>query len=224
VRINDVEVAVNALADGFENKELMKNRKEKKVDFPTIVEWREKVLAPGDDKFGRQDFWEYYAEKFRICRLYGPARIAEIGVRYGYSAFAFLCASPAASYTGYDLIDGGHGGVRKDTFPRVRRLLADSFPDAKIELLHSDTRALDSLGGPYDFFHVDGDHSIHAVVHDIEIAFESLTPAGVILIDDYEYINGVKVATDRFISANRPRIEQFGSIESLRGEMLIRKR
>jgi len=194
------------------------------MEFISIEKWRSEVLAPGEEKFGRQDFWEYYREKFRICRLYGPASICEIGVRYGYSAYAFLLANPEASYTGYDLIGGGHGGVKVDTFGRVAELLGGKFPDSKIELIHADTRMLDSLGGPFDFIHVDGNHSIMAVIHDLKTAFESLKPSGVILVDDYEYISGVRVATDRFILDYRPRIEQFYTVKSLRGEMVIRRK
>lgn len=194
------------------------------MDFVTIEKWRQDVLAPGDEKFGRPDFYEYYREKFRICLLYEPKSIAEIGVRWGYSAFAFLCASPAASYIGYDLIGGGHGGVKVDTFGRVEKLLSDHFPDSGIILVHADTRTLDSLGGPYDFIHVDGNHSALAAIHDMEIAIKSLVPGGVMLIDDYEYIAGVKVAADRFILNNRQLIEQFYTVPSLRGEMIIRRK
>lgn len=194
------------------------------MDFIAIEKWRSEVLVPGDEKFGRRDFWEYYKEKFRICKLYDPAAVAEIGVRYGYSAFAFLFAVTEASYTGYDLIGGGHGGVKGDTFVKVEKLLETNFPKAEIKLIHADTRTLDNLGGPYDFIHIDGNHSIIAVLHDLEIALESLSPGGIILVDDYEYISGVRVATDRFILRNRQRIEQFYTIKSLRGEMIIRKK
>ena len=194
------------------------------MDFPSIEMWRSIVLAPGEDKFGRRDFYEYYREKFRICKLFGPASIAEIGVRWGYSAFAFLCAEPSASYTGWDLIGGGHGGVAADTFGRVAELLKSNFPDAGIELIHADTRQLESLGGPYDFIHVDGNHSSVAAIGDMELAFKSLSPGGVMLVDDYEYIAGVKIAADRFILNNREKIEQFYTVESLRGEMVIRRK
>ena len=194
------------------------------MEFPSIEQWRSIVLAPGEEKFGRLDFYEYYREKFRICRLCGPASIAEIGVRWGYSAFAFLFAAPGASYTGWDFIGGGHGGVKDDTFPRVRKILEQNFPGAKIDLIHADTRTLESLGGPYDFVHVDGNHSIMGVAHDLKIAFQSLAPGGVILVDDYEYIGGVKVATNGFILSYRDKIEQFYTVESLRGEMIIRRK
>jgi len=194
------------------------------MDFPAIEMWRSIVLAPGEEKFGRRDFYEYYREKFRICRLCGPASIAEIGVRWGYSAFAFLCAAPGASYTGFDLIGGGHGGVADDTFPRVAELLEQNFPGSKIDLIHADTRTLESLGGSFDFIHVDGNHSIMAVAHDLKIAFESLSPGGVLLVDDYDYIGGVKVATNGFVLGKRDKIEQFYTVESLRGEMVIRRK
>jgi len=55
---------------------------------------------------------DYYLFKYRIAALLQPQTILEIGVRYGYSAAAFLAARPTASYIGLDAETGTDGGVK----------------------------------------------------------------------------------------------------------------
>src|ERR1035438_10147495 len=54
----------------------------------------------------------YYRLKWAIARELQPATILEIGVRFGYSAFAFLDACPSASYFGIDADCDAYGGCR----------------------------------------------------------------------------------------------------------------
>src|ERR1700736_2008544 len=49
------------------------------------------------------DWVSYYRLKWAIARVLQPESILEIGVRYGYSALAFLSASPSARYVCVDL-------------------------------------------------------------------------------------------------------------------------
>src|SRR5215469_18824935 len=49
------------------------------------------------------DWVPYYRMKWAIARVLQPRSILEIGVRFGYSALAFLNASPSARYLGIDL-------------------------------------------------------------------------------------------------------------------------
>ncbi|GAH62544.1 unnamed protein product, partial [marine sediment metagenome] len=159
---------------------------DRQFDFPTIEWWRKNIVYPNDSKrFLKEHLYEYYLGKYMICRMFGPGAIAEIGVRWGYSAFSFLRAAPQAAYTGFDMISGGYGGATISTFGHVGQLLRDNFPQAKVTLRHADTRQLQSLGGPYDFIHIDGNHSEGACHHDIEMATEACRVGGMVLIDDY---------------------------------------
>src|ERR1039458_5111316 len=54
----------------------------------------------------------YYRLKWAIARALQPATILDIGVRFGYSAFAFLDACPSASYLGIDADCEAYGGSR----------------------------------------------------------------------------------------------------------------
>ena len=198
---------------------------EKNAEFPKMLQWRKMVLHPHDSKqFWSQKFYEYYKTKFKICLQCNPKRICEIGVRWGYSAFSFLWANPAAEYTGLDIIAGTHGGVNNtDTFDYVEQKLKQYFPQAKVRLIHVNTQQLEFIDGPYDFIHIDGDHSIKGAYHDIRLAFSSIEKGGHLLIDDYDYIAGVHNAAERFI-------HQYDSVihaqlfDSLRGDLLITRK
>jgi len=194
-------------------------------DFPDIETWRRTVIKPGDlPQYLRQDFYDYYKSKFKIALSIKPLSICEIGVRWGYSAFSFLSAAPAAHYTGFDIMDGTHGGARGlDTFDYVRSMLSGHFPQAVIDLRHEDTRKLRDLGGPYDFVHVDGDHSEDAASHDIWMALQACRPGGMVLVDDYNYIAGVTRAADYILSGAPEQIARHWTQDSLRGELILIK-
>ncbi len=181
-------------------------------------------MKPGDlPQYFRQDFYDYYRVKFEIALQASPMSICEIGVRYGYSAHAFLSASPNAKFVGYDILAGTHGGVPEDTFEYVYPMLQEHFPDAKVTLCHKDTRALDTLGGPYDFIHIDGNHTEAACRHDILLALKACCKGGTILVDDYNYIAGVTRAADSVWKDMRRCIQSRQVHSSLRGELILVK-
>ena len=198
---------------------------DRQFDFPRIEWWRKNVLIANDSKrFFKEHYYEYYLGKYMICRMFGPRAIAEIGVRWGYSAFSFLQAAPQASYAGYDLLNGGYGGANIDTYSQVTGMLSRHFPQASIKLSHSDTRRMESLGGPYDFVHIDGNHREEACYHDIEMALEACQAGGVVLIDDYVKVDGVKRAVDNFVKKNAGKIDRYFRQPSLTGEFILIKR
>jgi len=198
---------------------------ESQPQFPDIATWRRTVVKPGDlPQYLRQDFYDYYKSKFEIALSVKPSSIGEIGVRWGYSAFSFLCAAPAAHYIAFDIIAGTHGGARGlDTFDYVRTMLSGHFPRAIIDLRHQDTRKLRDIAGPYDFVHVDGDHSEDAARHDIWMALQACRPGGVVLVDDYNYIAGVTRAADYIIKGAGELIGHIETRPSLRGELILTK-
>lgn len=197
--------------------------------FPTLDYWQRKIVAPGDDQFKQERFYDYYRTKYEIAREIEPKRICEIGVRFGYSAFALLAGAPGAeSFIGIDMIGGGHGGVRENTFPRVREMLGREFPNVALWLTHKDTRTIAELPGSacpctFDLVHVDGDHSEAGCLHDLMLAILAVSPGGTILVDDYTYIAGVTRAVDKFVVDCAAHIELHYCKKSLRGEYIIKK-
>jgi hypothetical protein len=201
--------------------------------FPDMETWGHAVIIEGEQKkYMSPSFYNYYKEKFDFCtdaKLPDAPNIVEIGVRYGYSAFSFLSAYPDANYLGIDMINGGHGGIReKDTFPRVREVLKKNFPDANITLTHKNTFELDEIDGEFDFCHVDGNHRRANCFHDLEICFAACKSGGTILIDDYSYIEGVKLGVHDFIDeVALSEDKEFGKItiipEGIRGNVIFVK-
>ena len=56
----------------------------------------------GDPFRPTEEALQYYEVKHAIAKRLQPKSICEIGVRAGYSAYAFLSAAPAAEFLGID--------------------------------------------------------------------------------------------------------------------------
>lgn len=185
----------------------------------------ESIIFPGDPTATPErieQYKKYYKIKYDICKAQNPKRIAEIGVRCGYSAWTFLQACPAATYFGFDANNGAHGGKGGEDgqyFKWSKKILKQY----KAIFQEIDTQFVSDLYlRDIDFFHIDGDHTIKGVIHDLYLAFMSISDNGLILIDDYTYIEEVKKGIDKWITRNFNFITvEF--IPSLRGEMLIRR-
>lgn len=191
-----------------------------------IFNFDENIICPEDPTATVeriQQYKEYYKIKYELCKKQGPKIIAEIGVRAGYSAWAFLQACPEAKYIGFDANNGTHGGQggKDGKFAEWAAKILENYDTDLIEL---DTQKTNDLKiNEIDFFHVDGDHSIKGVQHDLDLAFKSISNTGLIVVDDISYINEVKQGVSTWIDKMSDKIiTEF--VESLRGEMLIRKR
>ena len=199
-----------------------------KTEFPSIDEWIMAALLPKEvKKIGCLKYYDYYKEKFELCKLHPVTSIVEIGVRYGYSAYSFLRANPSASFVGIDVINGGHGGAMEgiDTFTYVSKMLGKNFPNAKIELIHQNSQKMTEIQGAYDFCHIDGNHRKVCCIHDMSICFSAIDSGGVILVDDYKYIKSVKLAVDEFIEDRASEISNVDIRDSgFRGNAIIVKR
>jgi hypothetical protein len=173
-----------------------------------------------------QNKYRYYQEKYELallCRKPSPV-IGEIGVRNGYSAASFGFAHPDASYHGWDLINGGHGGLKSgiDTFPYVKGMLSSNFPSLTIALEHRNSQEINHFDVTFDLFHVDGNHSTKGCLHDMKTVMASMSSGGLMIVDDYEYIGGVKAAVHAFIEQNEKFIDKFELRPSgFRGNALI---
>lgn len=165
----------------------------------------------------------YYKIKYEICKAAEPKRIAEIGVRAGYSAWAFLQAAPKAKYYGFDANNGKHGGKGGENgcFWEWSKKILRPYD---VSLIEMNTQRVDSLPiSNIDFFHVDGDHSEAGVMHDLDMAWVKLNRYGVILIDDIDYVGSVKRGASRWVR-NMGKLIAVQHYESLRGELVIWKK
>ena len=169
-----------------------------------------------------EQYKEYYKVKYNICKEQNPKRIAEIGVRAGYSAWTFLQACPHAKYIGIDANNGTHGGQggQDGSFFEWTKSILSAYD---VDLIEMNTQYVNNLDiTDIDFFHVDGDHTTVGVQHDLDLALQSLSVNGLILVDDITYLESVNRGVYNWINQNDEKIiSEF--VPSLRGEMLIRR-
>ena len=159
----------------------------------------------------------YYRGKWAIARYLQPARILEIGVRYGYSALAFLNACPSARYLGIDLDSDLYGGA-KGAIEWARR----HARDFKAEFIIADSQTLDRFpGGDYDLIHINGQQDQRGLLHDMEIAFGQ---ARYILVDGCFRTRDNFLSASEFLFCNKDLIEFYGVIPGYAGDLLITRK
>jgi len=189
-------------------------------------EFDKEIICPTDPTATSErieEYKEYYSIKYNICKEQNPEYIAEIGIRAGYSAWAFLQACPNAKYIGFDANNGTHGGKGGEdgSFFKWAHELLKGYNYILQEL---DTQIVSNLGlKDIDFFHVDGDHTKEGVYHDLDLAFKAVKKYGLILVDDYDYLHPVRVGVNTWLKENEQHID-YEFRKSLRGEVLIWKR
>lgn len=196
------------------------------AQYGRAYEFDRSIICPWDataDAKRIRQYINYYRIKYSIVSALQPSVIVEIGVRAGYSAWAFMQACPKAVYVGFDASNGKHGGQGpKSYMPWARKLLTELGVDFRL-YDGFDTQKVDSLPETGDFYHVDGDHSRAGCWHDMTMCFEALPSGGHLLVDDYSYLKSVSAAVDAWLANNKDRVFVV-YIESLRGEVLIRKK
>src|SRR5437762_4333916 len=138
----------------------------RQLSLQSDYDFRE-TANPEDPLPDRFEQWvQYYRPKWAIARHLRPASILEIGVRFGYSAAAFLHGSPKARYLGVDLDTDDFGGV-KGAIEWARKIVAPF----QAEFLIADSQEMERFPGEiYDLIHVDGQQEGDGTFHDMELA------------------------------------------------------
>ena len=188
---------------------------------------RRQIIHPDDREKVESGQLSHIVSKYLLGRKYQPSRIVEIGVRYGYSAAAWLLACPTAAYLGFDIVCSGrgtHGGVGggANTFAYVREMLARVIPGARVKLIHANSQQMHDFP-PADFYHIDGDHTAKGCLADLGKALLACEPGGVIVVDDYDHLDPVRSACDQFAAQHATSIARAGRFPSWRGEFVIEK-
>ena len=196
--------------------------------FPNLEEFKRTVIHPRDlSNPGKiiiepeNIYHKYYKDKYRIAQCYQPVRIAELGVRYGYSAYSFLLGSDNVElYHGYDIIDGEGGAEHADAHEYASQLISQFNIPFDIENVN--TQEIDELIPKFDFIHVDADHSFKGCLHDLELAWHASTK--LIVVDDYDHIESVANATAIFINLHKDEIDRVDHWYTFRGDIVIHKK
>ena len=168
------------------------------------------IFVKGDVELKRysdlstRNYHHYYA----VIKERSVESVLELGVRYGYSAFAMLSANPTMHYTGIDICD----------LKYAKRLLYNNFPNAMITFIEKNSHECDiDSSKKFDLVHVDGDHTLEGLRLDIALAHAHAKKT--IFIHDYDYLPQVKQATDEFLAAHASMKRKY--IPSFRGIMVI---
>jgi 2-polyprenyl-3-methyl-5-hydroxy-6-metoxy-1,4-benzoquinol methylase len=183
--------------------------KQSKYDF-------RETANPQDPLINLFDEWvDYYRLKWAIARILKPSSILEIGVRFGYSAAAFLNGSPDAHYVGIDLDSDQFGGVKGAI--QWAREITRSF---KADFLVDDTQKMQQFpGDTYDLIHVDGQQDGDGSFHDLEIAFQQ---GRFVLVDGYFWTQQNFTSVSEFLLRYADLVEWYGVIPGYAGELLIK--
>ena len=188
--------------------------------------FNKEIIHPKDEnRYFQPESWtkfmDYYKVKYEICKELAPQVIAEIGVRAGYSSWTFLQASPNAKMYGIDANNGMHGGGQAGKDGLFKKWAKKILKGYDYHYIDCDTQKVQSLDlSNIDFFHVDGDHTVQGVMHDLTLSLNCLSPKGVMLVDDIEYIPEVAFGVKRWLEIHKLKHEYR---TSLRGECLIYK-
>ena len=159
----------------------------------------------------------YYRTKWAIAHVLKPKSILEIGVRFGYSAVAFLDAAPSARYIGIDIdsvLFGGSVGAIE-----WARSACKPF---RAEFIVGDSTKMERFPGErYDLIHIHGQQDGYGTMHDLVLA---TVQGSYILVDGYFWSRQNFLWASEFLFRYRDLIEFYQVIPSYAGELLIKTR
>ena len=160
--------------------------------------------------------YEWY---YTYAVLTRPGRVLEIGVRYGYSAIALLLGWPAVREL--VLIDDGSYGVTINESLAAIRCVA---PAVDVRACMLNTQSVNHLpaSGEFDLVHVDGDHTYYGAFHDLSLVAPLMSPTGLIVLDDVDYIPRVARAARDFMAHHREFVVTY--VPTYRGHYLLHRR
>ena len=162
-----------------------------------------------------EEWVSYYRLKAAIAAVLQPKSILEIGVRYGYSAAAFLHGSPNASYLGIDSDSDSYGG-RSNAIAWARKILAGK----PAEFLVANSQMMARFpGSVYDLIHVDGQQDGDGTYHDLELAVQQ---GRYVLVDGYFWTATNFACINEFLMRHKDVIEFYSVVPGYAGELLIK--
>jgi SAM-dependent methyltransferase len=161
------------------------------------------------------DWVDYYRMKWAIAKALQPKSIVEIGVRYGYSARAFLEACPSAKYLGIDADLPAFGG-----HPGALAWAQNNLSGFNVDFVKGNSQLINSFPGKYyELAHIDGQQDGEGTFHDLDLASRQ---AVYILVDGYFWTRDNFLATNEWLWLNKAAIEWSMVIAGYAGECLIK--
>ena len=190
---------------------------EKILEILKTTEYDFRIYTPNNDPLEHLfPEWVYnYQLKYAISKAIQAETILETGVRFGYSAIAFLDGSPNASYVGIDIDSETYGGV-KGAIDWAKKITKQY----DVTYLMEDTTKMKSFPGDfYDLIHVDAQQDGDSTIGDMEKALEK---GKYILVDGYFWTNPNTLSATYFLKKYKQYIEYALIIPGYAGELLIK--
>lgn len=145
-----------------------------------------------------------------LAKAVAAKRILEVGTYNGASAINLALACPEANITTYDVrAEAGEKIATTDPAIRARieRRVANFAHDG--DRLRAEP--------PYDLIFIDGDHKAPAVEADSALAFERITPGGIIAWHDYRHVGHEWLSCENLVPEVLNRLAARHAIRHLLG-------
>jgi len=188
--------------------------------FETVGVISKTVLAPFVQPKDRWQDWLhhpfYYGLYYDIGKKMQPRGIAEIGVRFGYSALSMILGSGCdPDFVGFD-------GEFYETSNDIATASIGSATKGSCIISKVDTNKVDSLQVPEgfmaDIIHVDGDHEVPGLLHDLSLVLPLANERSIIIVDDTSHFPLLAQPTDDFAESNGWKVDTY---DSLRGTKVL---
>ena len=187
------------------------------LNLTAVSEYDFRVTACPTDRLRDQfpEWVSYYRAKWAVARLLKPRSILEVGVRYGYSAAAFLDGCNSARYLGIDPDSEEFGGSR-DGIGWARRITAGY----SAQFIVADTREMARFPGEiYDLIHIDLQRNADESFRDLDLAIQQ---GRFVLTGGCFRTPQSPLAISTFLYRNRELVEYYMVIPNNGGELLIK--
>jgi 2-polyprenyl-3-methyl-5-hydroxy-6-metoxy-1,4-benzoquinol methylase len=189
--------------------EILNIARESKYDF------RETAFPEDPLEHLFPDWISYYKLKWAVARVLQPKSILEIGVGYGYSALAFLNASPSARYMGIDF-ESPTFGATLEAINWARNACGQYHAEF---VTATSTKTEQVLQERYDLIHIDGRQIGERTMHDLLLASRQ---AEYILVGGYFSSRHSFLSMSEFLYRYRDLLELYYVIPGYTGELLVK--
>ena len=191
------------------------------VKYPS---WIKNDETLGDDWLLNDSYYPFYHQIYNslATNMTNP-KLLEIGVRTGYSAIVFAKAiNSKCKYIGIDsniYIKDGLELTRKTTDILTQEITG--FDSILIQgySSRSNIQATINLNGPYEFIHIDGEHTYLGKLIDLYIAKNNISHNGFVLVDDISHHKMIQDAIS--VSIKLGWFQKYTTINTLRGLAIL---
>jgi predicted O-methyltransferase YrrM len=189
--------------------------------------WRNEDLDLEEEKWlTASNYYPLYFEVFKALRPDKSERVKflEFGVRTGYMGAVFMKAIDGAkSYMGIDPNLYLADGLSRAT--ATLEILTENSSGINHQFIKGYSTFQAYLGsmeeyGPFDFIHIDGEHTLKGKVIDLFVAKDLVKKDGYVLIDDFNHVGIVAPAVKAALEMGW--YKSFSYVPTLRGLAILK--